>query len=92
MHALYCILVNLVLRTVLTPNTDRLGDDHCNVFLLSLSVWGLTAYLNTPYFPYPRRVVRCSIRLSALDLFSFQEVAGLYELRNHGHALFLVNT
>lgn len=91
MLACSCILVNLVLRTVLTPNTDRLGDDHCNVFLFSLLVWGLTTYLNTPYFPYSRRVARCSIRLGALDL-SFQEVAGLDELRNHAHASLLVNT
>jgi len=74
------------------PNTDRLGDDHCNVFLFSLSVWELTTYLNTPYFPYPRCLVRCSICLGALDLFSFQEVAGLAELRNHAHASLLVNT
>ena len=92
MLACSCAPANLVLRTVLTPNTGRLGDDHCNVFLFSLSVWGLTKYLNTPYYPYPRRVVRCSIRLGALDLSSFQEVAGLDELRNYAHASLLVNT
>lgn len=92
MLACSSILVNLVLRTVLTPNTDRLGDDHCNVFLFSLSVWGLTKYLNAPYYPYPRRVVRWSIRLGALNLSSFQKVADLDELRNHAHASLLVNT
>ena len=92
MHACPCILANLVLRTVLTSNADRLGGDHSNVFLFSLLVWGLTTYLNTPYFPYPRHVVRWSIRLGALDSFSFQEVAGLDELRNHAHASLLVNT
>ena len=92
MHACLCILDNLVLRTVLTPNADRLSSDHYNVFLFSLLVWGLTTYLNTPYFSYPRRVVRCSIRLGTSDIFSFQEVAGLDNLRNHAHASLLVNT